>query len=224
VSTAVFTERFDAPPVCQREILRYAGCREADAETDALLASCLREVTPLLRYRVCFITLDASFHEENCTVGPMRFFSRSLSAHLAGCPQVLVFAATLGVEIDRLILRCGKISPAKALMLQAIGTERIEALCSAFCASREHALQRRLTPRFSPGYGDVPLALQKEILPLLDAGRQIGLTLNTSLLMSPTKSVTAFAGISAAEPSGERQTKIGCLSCTKENCAYRGTV
>ena len=53
-----------------------------------------------------------------------------------------------------------------------------------------------LSARFSAGYGDVPLELQRDIFALLDCPRRIGLTLNESLLMSPSKSVTAIVGIS----------------------------
>lgn len=56
-------------------------------------------------------------------------------------------------------------------------------------------LDVRLKPRFSAGYGDLPLEVQKDIFRVLDCPRKIGLTLNDSLLMSPTKSVTAIVGI-----------------------------
>ena len=52
-----------------------------------------------------------------------------------------------------------------------------------------------IKPRFSAGYGDFPLSAQKEIFGMLDCARQIGLTLNDSLLMSPTKSVTSIVGL-----------------------------
>jgi len=52
-----------------------------------------------------------------------------------------------------------------------------------------------LTSRFSPGYRDLPLTLQREIFTLLEPSRRIGLSLNASLLMSPSKSVTAIVGI-----------------------------
>ena len=83
-------------------------------------------------------------------------------------------------------------------MLDALGAERIESLCETFC--KELSLKSRakgacVTPRFSPGYGDLPLTFQKEIFRVLDCPRQIGLSLNESLLMSPSKSVTAIMGI-----------------------------
>ncbi|MBO5857729.1 MAG: Vitamin B12 dependent methionine synthase activation subunit, partial [Clostridia bacterium] len=42
---------------------------------------------------------------------------------------------------------------------------------------------------------DLELTTQKDIFKILDCSKKIGLTLNDSLLMSPTKSVTAFVGI-----------------------------
>ena len=80
-------------------------------------------------------------------------------------------------------------------MFQALGAERIESLCDTFCNDMNNELGVRLKPRFSAGYGDLPLEVQKDIFRVLDCPRKIGLTLNDSLLMSPTKSVTAIVGI-----------------------------
>ena len=82
--------------------------------------------------------------------------------------------------------------------MQALGAERIESLCDAFCRETAQELTRQgktLLPRVSPGYGDIPLTMQKELFALLDCPRKIGLTLSDQLIMSPSKSVTALAGI-----------------------------
>ena len=104
--------------------------------------------------------------------------------------------ATVGIEIDRLIARYSKIQPSRSVMLQAIGTERVEALCDVFCtelsAEREES---KLHSRFSPGYGDLPLDIQREIFRALECGKRIGVTLGENLFMTPTKSVTAIIGV-----------------------------
>ena len=98
--------------------------------------------------------------------------------------------------LDRLIARYSSLSPVRALCLQAIGAERIESLCDTFqtelCYATFHG---RIHARFSPGYGDLPLDFQREIFRTLDCPRRIGLSLSESLLMSPSKSVTALIGI-----------------------------
>ena len=124
--------------------------------------------------------------------------SQALARNLKKCTRVLLFAATVGLELDRLIAKYSKLSPSRALVLQALGAERVEALCDAFLSDlkpfyREAGLSMR--PRFSPGYGDLPLEVQKDFFALLDCHRKIGLSLNDSLLMSPTKSVTAVVGL-----------------------------
>ena len=104
---------------------------------------------------------------------------------------------------------------------QAIGAERVEALCDAFCADvKRRAAEEGLCPRprFSPGYGDVPLELQRDIFRVLDCPRKIGLTLNGSLLMTPSKSVTAVIGLGNNEIQPEKEK---CSACNKVACAYR---
>ena len=51
-----------------------------------------------------------------------------------------------------------------------------------------------VTPRYSPGFGDWPLPVQRELADLCEAD-QIGIQLNDSFLMSPRKSVSAVFGL-----------------------------
>ena len=189
------TKFYETPPIRRREILRYAGCAEADAATATLMEDCLTEAADALAYKVCYRELLVKIDGEKCDFGTFSVLSHQLARNLENCTRVLLLAATVGVGIDRLIQKYSRIAPSRALMLQAIGAERIEALCDAFCDDTEKEMGVSLRPRFSPGYGDLPLSVQKDIISLLEAPKRIGLSLNDSLLMSPTKSVTAFAGI-----------------------------
>ncbi len=181
----IFIKTYNAPEINRREILRYAGCREETAEISELLDWCIVEAEKCLTYKVCYGIFDNKGESG----------SSSLEKNLRGCSKVILFAATLGISLDRLIVKYGKLSPSKALMMQAIGAERIESLCDAFCRDMSKELGAELKPRFSPGYGDLPLESQRNIFRVLDCPRKIGLTLNESMLMSPTKSVTAIVGI-----------------------------
>lgn len=195
MNSVIISKVYSEPPLCEKEILYYAGCREADTELLALLEECIGEAKDKLSYKVCYRELSLRREGDFCDLELLRVQSEGLAKNLFGCERVILFAATVGVGLDRLIARYSRLSPARALLFQAIGAERIEALCDVFCAdvAREYGLRAR--PRFSPGYGDLSLDVQKDIFRLLDCERRIGLTLGDSLLMSPTKSVTAFVGL-----------------------------
>ena len=216
------TKSYGAPPYDRTEILRYAGARTESQELAALLEECLAEAEGRLTYQVCFRELPVSEMDEQIDLGFAQSTSETLKKRLSGCAKCVVFAATVGIAMDRLISRYAVLSPTKALLFQAIGAERIEALCDAFEKEitekkREEGLFTR--PRFSAGYGDLPLTMQKDIFAVLDCPRRIGLTLNESLLMSPSKSVTAIIGISTQECDAERSE--ACRECTQEACIHR---
>lgn len=194
----VYIKSFEAPDYNKKEILRYAGAKEPLPELEALLDECLTLVKDKLSYKVCFCEVEVTQQGESLCVGTLKTQSKDLHKNLSGCGRAMIFGATVGFSLDRLIARYGTASPAKALMLQAIGAERIESLCDAFnkeISAKANAQGKATRPRFSPGYGDLPLEMQKDIFALLDCSRKIGLTLNESLLMSPSKSVTAIIGI-----------------------------
>lgn len=186
-------------PVSQKEVLRYSGCKNATDEVNELLDSVCKEAEGTVSFRVCYAEFPLKIEGSICDFSFARVESADLAKNLAGCKSVVLFAATIGLGFDRLIAKYNKVSPAKAVILGALGAERIEALCDEFCkdlASEKQAQGLHLKPRFSPGYGDLPLEFQKDIFRVLDCPRQIGLTLSDTLLMSPSKSVTALIGIS----------------------------
>lgn len=179
----------DAPPVSRREILRYMGAAASDETTEALMDRGLALLSDKLRYAVCYRETEIVRQGDEILLDGMAFSSETVKKALAGCDRAVIFAATVGLAPDRLMLTYGSLEPSLALCLQAIGAERIEALCDAFCAAYPDG-----RPRISPGYGDFPLATQRELFSRLDCPRSIGLTLNENLLMTPTKSVTAVFG------------------------------
>lgn len=215
----IYVKAWAAPPFNERECLRYAGTspEKISAEEQALFEACRREVEGRLTYKICWGRFPLKEEGDTLAFGSLRTDSAALRKNLEGCREVIVFAATVGLEIDRLIRRYTTLSPAKALFFQAIGAERIESLCDACCAAWK-AEGLRLRPRFSPGYGDLPLELQRDVFCVLDCPRKIGLSLNESLLMSPSKSVTAIVGIGG---KAEEVTNK-CSACLKTDCAYRG--
>ncbi len=143
----------------------------------------LKSLLPVFDGKVCFTECDVP------DTG-----SVDLNRHLIGCNRVIMMAATIGAAADRERMKAAVKSPVDQLIYDAIGTEAIEHVCDRFCEDMEKRYGT-LTSRFSPGYGDLPLDYQREMIALLDTNRKIGLSLTESLLMSPTKSVTAIIGI-----------------------------
>lgn len=194
----VYSLSFKEPSINKKEIMRYMSSQGGGDEILGLIDECLTEVREMLQYKVCYAILTAETDSNIISLSCGQITSRNLAKNLSGCDKAIIFAATIGIGIDRLISKYSRLSPAKALCLQAIGAERVEALCNDFCEKMESELQGKgesLRPRFSPGYGDLPLETQKMIFSLLDCPKRIGVTLGDTLLMSPSKSVTAFIGI-----------------------------
>ena len=192
----VLIRTYDAPPWDRRETLRYAGVREDTDAFDAELAECAERLFGELTYGVCYRELPVE-RDGACPALCPEGTPPALAARLFGCESVILLAATVGLAPDRHMARLSAY-PAKALWIQAAATERVEALCDLFEAELGEEKRREgksLLRRFSPGYGGLPLTLQKNLLAVLDGGRAIGLTLGENLLMSPTKSVTAMIGV-----------------------------
>ncbi len=121
----------------------------------------------------------------------------TLARHLAGCHAAYLACGTIGAQFDAFQRRSSVSSGADALIVQAIGAALIEKLMDGV----EDEIRAELTDgetlvsRYSPGYGDFPLAAQSTVLALLDAPRTVGVALTDTLLMVPSKSVSAIIGV-----------------------------
>lgn len=220
MSGVVLSKAYADIPIDEREVLRYAGCRAEEPEIMKLLHECMAESADKLAYRLCYRETELAIIGDKCDFGVFTLRSEKLAAHLQGCGRAVIFAATVGVGIDRLIAKYGRVSPSKALMLQALGAERIEAVCDEFCNELKEEYGGALKSRFSPGYGDLSLDCQKDFFSVLDCERRIGLTLNSSGLMSPSKSVTAIVGIGCSDNTNREK----CSSCVMKDCTFRSAL
>ncbi len=208
----------------RKEIYRYLGygVHPVDEETRRLVEICMEELERAEAHKAVMREFPLTVTEDGFLDGGcFRTKSRNLLKNLDGCDRVLVMAATLGAEVDRLLLRYGKLSVSRAVVMQAAASAMIEAWCNEVCAGWKQAYEARrlyLRPRFSPGYGDFSLSCQEQILNGLEAGKRLGITLTDGGLMMPTKSVTAVSGVSAHR---ELCPVEGCEACTKADCLYR---
>lgn len=149
--------------------------------------------------------------------------SQSLHALLGGCEACYGLLATLGMELDLAIRRLLVQDAALGMAVGACGSAYIDVYLDEVLAREAQGLEKRgegLTRRFSPGYGDVPLSLQPDLLALCGA-RHMGIRLTQGGLMLPEKSVSALVGIRG--PGGvEGDGGPGaCGACDKRDCIYR---
>lgn len=207
----------------EREILRYLGHKgqEIPDNVEELIWECEQELerdaSPRAIWREYPFSMNGHMLDMTC----LQTESRSLERNLKDCERIILFAATLGSQVDVLLQRYGKIRMSKAVVMQAASVAMLE----SFCDEKNEELKRiyleqgwYLRPRFSPGYGDFPLECQRQIVPALELGKRIGVTLTDSLLMAPSKSVTAVIGASRLP----RQCSVqGCEVCSKRDCEYR---
>ena len=207
------------------EVCRYLGYKKGiqpDPETEKLIRACTARVEQAADPRTVSTVLPLTFEEGNgLELGPIRVKSAALGKNLRGCEEIILFAATLGLEVDRLIARAGAGRVTEGAIYQAAGAALIEEVCDqandALRAESE-AEGWYLRPRFSPGYGDFPITCQPEIARLLRTPERIGLTVTDSMLLVPVKSVTAVIGRSRQAVPCHRQ---GCEACGKLDCAFR---
>ncbi len=121
----------------------------------------------------------------------------SIARHLEGATRGTLLAVTIGEGIParvRALSEADEIT--RASVLDAFGSEAVEALANAVTAQVASEAKRvdcSLTPRFSPGYGDLSLDHQKGLLEYVEADK-IGISLSETMVMVPEKSITAVIG------------------------------
>lgn len=182
------------PHVRRAEMLRYARCGDGvGVEKEAEQAQ--RLVDDLIRPAAAAVVFDIKRDGEKLFVADTELEGKSIKKLLAPCNKCVVMAITVGFELDMKIAALGSASPALSLLADAAASSAVEDACDACCESIESELGVKLTPRFSPGYGDLPMNIQPALLTLTNARRDLGLTVGSGCMLSPIKSVTAITGI-----------------------------
>ena len=198
----------------RNEAVRYlggAGIR-LNYRMDVLMDECEKAVLEKASPKYLYVEKDLP-----C---PQIMGGKDIESHLNGCEKAIVMCATVGSEVDKLI-RISQISDmAHAVVMDSLASVAVEQVCNAFdkIIAGKYS-DYNMTFRFSPGYGDYPIELQKIILQMLDAPKKIGLCTNDNFLLTPTKSVTAVLGLSK---NPIERKKRGCAICNmRETCKFR---
>lgn len=182
----------------KKEVLRYLKTKgRTDESLDKAIDSAIEEVKALISPKYGYKIFDIIDSEngialKNTTVV---LTGNSIKRRLKNCGKCILLYATLGFMLDKEIIRLQNTGLSKALVTDACGSAALESICDNVCKEIEEKFIFKLTKRFSPGYGDLPVNLNKHLLSALDAFKQAGIILNEGGMMSPSKTVTAILGV-----------------------------
>lgn len=212
--------------VDRNEVLRYLGHRDQkiDENTCQLIETSVSEVLATLsrNYVYRIFALESADSGVQLARGRLVLSGTAIRLHLKGAVRCAVMALTLGPKIDEKIRLYSRTDVTRALVLDACATAAVESLADHVEAEIRTVAKTEgffLTERFSPGYGDLPITVQPDIIRILAAREKIGLSVTDSCLLVPQKSVTAVAGIVGHVPEKHLKT---CRDCNKyKECSFR---
>ena len=189
----------------RKETFRYLGYHFGgsvpdDPELDKMVTELEKKLKEAVTPRCAYEIYALEVKDDSCVLSSdkqvLMINSARLSAHIRGCRNAILFAATLGPGADMLIRRYNGRSTIKPAILQAVGAAAIEAFADEVTdIIRSNPDTSDLKMRFSPGYGDFSLEHQNDFFRLLSLEKNLGMNLNSALLMSPSKSITAVIGV-----------------------------
>lgn len=156
-----------------------------------VLNDCIRQLCKAVNCRYAFAFLPICIKDDICMLGDMKLVSSDLARCLQKkpCSKALLLAVTLGDGADRLLARMALKGTAEHFITDACASAMAEGLLQ----KAVNDLLGEHCPPFSPGYGNLSLSVQKDVLSRLN-GSRLGISLDTGLLMHPLKSITAIVG------------------------------
>ncbi len=180
-----------------RDVLRYLNIKSPDEEHLRAAAMSIDEALDIAQLKAVYVKTGVKLEENKAIFDFMEMESAQLRKFLEGCNEAYIFVATMGVKADMLVNRYMKKDMSRGVIFNAACVAVIEAFCdklNGYLLNIENS-----SKRFSPGYGDLKLEYQRELLSHLEADRRVGVSLTDGCLMVPTKSVSAIIGIKQTE-------------------------
>lgn len=209
----------------KNQILRYLGYRgqEISNEIHSLIEECIKEIKTLVSLRSTYKYSKVQINNQvNLIDIDLKLEGKDIIRHLEKSNRCCVMAATLGSEVDRKILYYEKVNMTKAVILDACATTAIEEYCDFIENEVKKVVEKdklNINWRYSPGYGDLDISIQRDLLKSLDAEKIIGLTVSSHNILIPRKSVTAIIGIIPKEVIVKKKS---CNQCNKfDSCKFR---
>ncbi|MDY2737992.1 vitamin B12 dependent-methionine synthase activation domain-containing protein [Intestinibacter sp.] len=214
--------------VDKSEVLRYLGHngQDIDSDLDFKINECIEETKENIDikyvYDIYDIKNDLASHTIEFKNTTLKLQSKDLSELLEDCDKCVLMSATLGFNIEKNIRKYSYKNLTKGVIIDACATTSIEEVCDMVQDSILQTVakeKKSLTMRYSPGYGDLDIRANKNILNVLNAQRKIGVTVTDTGIMIPRKSVVALIGITNKQIKKVKRT---CNNCpNRDNCEFR---
>lgn len=203
----------------KKEVLRYLGHKgqKIDSTTNRLIEDAINEMENLIKERYIYNFFNISRKKDGLYLNNSNLYLKGedIKNHLSKSRKCVFIAATLGHYVDTKIRYYENVDMEKALIFDACATAFIEDICDRICEEIEEKLKKedkKLTSRFSPGYGDLSINIQRDFLSILNAPKAIGLNVSSESILIPRKSVTAITGIIDIN---ENIQEKNCINCNK---------
>lgn len=202
----------------QKDILQFLGYGDGKASDDIMeiIVQMKEHVLSIMEPRFIYHVFALSNGQpQGCDLS---LKGKDIQRLLKESHACIIMAATLGARVDMEMKRLQVQDMTKAIVFDACANAAVEGVCDELQEELTKTYPY-LTDRYSCGYGDLPITLQKQFVQVLDASKKIGLYVNESSVLVPLKSVTAILGIAdRVQPAILR----GCGHCQLvKQCAYR---
>lgn len=189
------------PQSAVRKRLGYQENTIYTPQVEELISDLINCAHALIKPRGNYVILKEIQIEENkVTLGEhLHFQSQNIADLLKDKQQVALLAVTIGKRLEE---KVGNLFEGeeltKATVLDAIGSIAVEETANEVTrVIRQEAVEKGLpdlTMRYSPGYGDLSLSIQPQLLEVVE-GEALGITITPSNFLLPQKSITALHGL-----------------------------
>lgn len=193
---------------------------KAQKRVNGGIGQALKMITPLAGYRVLALDKIENGYHSGWSGG--EYCDIALALTKSPFRHVAVYLATLGGVLET---ACREMADRnemyQALLLDAVGTAMLDKLgrkIEMIVDSQARQMGLFTGCRLGPGLNGVALESQALLFNLLD-GESVGVHLNASLVMDPSKSISAFVLFDDSDQRDATGNK--CSRCKMKRCQFR---
>ncbi len=196
-------------------VKKYLNYKDENCDFDIVIEDVFAEMKSIATPKKNCILSDVSFENGFYKLDNLGIVLKSndINKLFCECDKIATLVVTLGLEIDKKIAYYAKVDLAKSLIMDAASNVWVEAVMDELEAQVCKQMDGKFkTMRFSPGYGDLDISVQKSVIERTGSNKFLGINVNSNYLMTPLKSITAFLGF-----SDKKQVFADiCLTCPQK--------